>query len=70
MPIYKEGAFGQLLLQDIAGKNAIMIQDGKITLVTQGFVYFTSFMTDDLLEFAQRAKECQDFLSNVNQEEK
>ena len=58
---YKEGSAGQLALNDVAGKAAIIIQDNKVTLVAGGFVYFTSFTTDDLLALANKAKEYKDF---------
>ena len=58
---YKEGSAGQLAINDVGGKAAIIIQDNKVTLVAGGFVYFTSFTTDDLWELAKKAKEYKDF---------
>jgi hypothetical protein len=56
MSYLQEGSFGKFALQDVAGKSAVVFQDGKIILVTDGFVKFTSFNTDDIIALGKKAE--------------
>ena len=69
MSLLKETqSLGSFCLQ--SSKDAIVFQDGKIIIVSDGCVRFTGFISQDILVFAEKVKEYEDYWKNLSLENK